>query len=198
MFNITYRTPSWFEPHCDTNKRNRFNALAPGRDLYGILNMNFSSCFSVWYLQATSYHLSQCWSTPISPYDATGPEWVKWKWWLSLYLSFNKDSSWSCYDPGQYTIWAVSSRKLQKIDIELWTPLKYTYNPTLVPYVIGHVYDKEMLFCSQSQLRMSNLQFINSIYSCHITKTIDKVIVKKMEINPRTICQRSAKRITVG
>ena len=130
--------------------------------------------------------------SPISPYDATGPKWVKWKRWLSLYFSFNKDSSWSCYDPGQYTIWAVSSHKLQKIDIELWTPLKYTYNPILIPYVIGHVYDKEMLFCSQSQLKMSNLQFINSIYSCHITKTIDKVIVKdgsKSPYNMSTECQ---------
>ena len=36
-----------------------------------------SSCFSAWYLQATSHHLNQCWSTSISPYDVTNPQWVK-------------------------------------------------------------------------------------------------------------------------
>ena len=30
-----------------------------------------------WCHQATSHYLSQCWSRSLSPYDVTGPQWVK-------------------------------------------------------------------------------------------------------------------------
>ena len=30
-----------------------------------------------WCRQATSHYLSQCWPRPLSPYDVTGPQWVK-------------------------------------------------------------------------------------------------------------------------
>ena len=70
-----------------------------------------------WCCQVTSHYLSQCWPSPMSPYDVTRPQWVK-KWsktWAHVYSAYwvvmHNDLQWHETLVHLHTQWNQSSNK---------------------------------------------------------------------------------------